>query len=209
MRVGVLASGSGTILRALLGRSLPVVVLIADRPCGALDIALEHGVAAELVERSGFGPDFDRVAYTHDVVDALQRGAFDARAVQLTSHAVMGYGVGLLGIVGVKVLAPAYYAAQDMRTPMRIAIVSLLLTQLLNALTVHWLGVAALALSIGLAATFNAGLLLRGLRQRGRYLPMPGWRAFGLKVALASVVMGLGLVWAARALFPGSHGPQA
>src|SRR5215210_6956604 len=73
MRVGVLASGSGTILRAMLDRGLPIVVLIADRPCGALDIARDAGIAAELVERQNFGPNFDRVAYTHDVVDVLQR----------------------------------------------------------------------------------------------------------------------------------------
>ena len=57
MRVGVLASGSGTILEALLGRQLPIVAVVADRPCGALEIAREHGVAAELVERTDFGPD--------------------------------------------------------------------------------------------------------------------------------------------------------
>ncbi|HYL50777.1 MAG TPA: phosphoribosylglycinamide formyltransferase [Acidimicrobiia bacterium] len=73
MRVGVLASGSGTILRAMLDRGLPVVVVVADRPCGALDIARGAGVAAELVARRDFSPGFDRVAYTHDIVDALQR----------------------------------------------------------------------------------------------------------------------------------------
>jgi phosphoribosylglycinamide formyltransferase-1 len=81
MRVGVLASGSGTILQALLGRNLPIVALIADRPCGALDIARANGVAAELLERTDFGPDFDRVAYTHDVVDALHRHAVDLVAI--------------------------------------------------------------------------------------------------------------------------------
>jgi phosphoribosylglycinamide formyltransferase 1 len=73
MRVGVLASGSGTILNAMLDRGLPVVVVVADRPCGALDIARRAGVPVELVERTDFSPGFDRVAYTHDIVDALQR----------------------------------------------------------------------------------------------------------------------------------------
>ena len=73
MRVGVLASGSGTILRAMLERGLPIVVVLADRPCGALEIAREAGIAAELVERGDYTPDFDRVAYTHDVVDVLHR----------------------------------------------------------------------------------------------------------------------------------------
>src|SRR4029079_8827176 len=73
MRVGVLASGSGTILNAMLERGLPVVAVVADRPCGALEISRTAGIAAELVERTDFTPEFDRVAYTHDVVDALQR----------------------------------------------------------------------------------------------------------------------------------------
>jgi phosphoribosylglycinamide formyltransferase-1 len=81
MRVGVLASGSGTILRALVERGLPVAVVVVDRACGATDIAAEHDVAVEVVERTTFGADFDRVAYTHDVVDALQRHDVDLVAI--------------------------------------------------------------------------------------------------------------------------------
>jgi len=73
MRVGVLASGSGTILQAMIDRELPIVVVIADRACTALDIARDAGITAELVERTDFSPSFDRVAYTHRVVDALER----------------------------------------------------------------------------------------------------------------------------------------
>ena len=81
MRVGVLASGSGTILRAMLERGLPVVVVVADRPCGALDVARRANVPGELVERRDFAASFDRVAYTHDVVDALQRHDVDLVAI--------------------------------------------------------------------------------------------------------------------------------
>ena len=81
MRVGVLASGSGTILEAMLERDLPVVVVVADRPCGALDIARRAHIPDELVERHDFTPSFDRVAYTHDVVDALQRHDVDLVAI--------------------------------------------------------------------------------------------------------------------------------
>jgi phosphoribosylglycinamide formyltransferase 1 len=73
MRVGVLASGSGTILQAMIDRKLPIVVVVADRSCRALDIAREAGIATEFVERTDFTPSFDRVAYTHRVVDALER----------------------------------------------------------------------------------------------------------------------------------------
>jgi phosphoribosylglycinamide formyltransferase-1 len=72
-RIGVLASGSGTILQALVDAKLPIVVVVVDRLCAATDRAAQAGIATELVERSGFGPDFDRLAYTHRVVDALER----------------------------------------------------------------------------------------------------------------------------------------
>jgi len=72
-RIGVLASGSGTILRAMLDAGLPIAVVLVDRPCGATAIAESGGVPVEIVARGSYGPDFDRVAYTHEVVDALGR----------------------------------------------------------------------------------------------------------------------------------------
>lgn len=81
MRIGVLASGSGTILQAFLDADLPVVVVIVDRPCTATERAEAAGVPAELVLRSSYGADFDRVAYTHEVVDALARHDVDLVAM--------------------------------------------------------------------------------------------------------------------------------
>ena len=65
----------------MLERGLPIVAVVVDRPCGAIVIAKEHGVAVELVERSDYSKDFDRVAYTHEVVDALQRHDVELVAV--------------------------------------------------------------------------------------------------------------------------------
>jgi phosphoribosylglycinamide formyltransferase-1 len=81
MQVGVLASGSGTILRAMLEREIPVAVVIADRKCGALDIARDAGVSTELIERTDFGESFDREAYTEQVVDALRAHGVDLVAI--------------------------------------------------------------------------------------------------------------------------------
>lgn len=75
--VGVLASGSGTILGAILEEGIPVAVVLVDRPCRATEVAAAAAIPAELVERPSFGPDFDRVAYTHQVVDALRRHDVD------------------------------------------------------------------------------------------------------------------------------------
>lgn len=81
MRVGVLASGSGTILEALLDRGLPIVVVVSDRPCRALDVARGAGVHAELVARESFGAGFDRLAYTESVVDVLHHHDVDLVAM--------------------------------------------------------------------------------------------------------------------------------
>ena len=72
VRLGVLASGSGTILEAILEADLPVAVVVVDRPCRALEVAGQSGVPAQLVERTSYGKDFDRVAYTEQVVDVLR-----------------------------------------------------------------------------------------------------------------------------------------
>jgi putative peptidoglycan lipid II flippase len=123
-------------------------------------------------------------------------GAFSVHDVQQTTLALMGYGVGLLGLVAIKVLAPGYYASQDIRTPVRIAVAVLIITQLLNVLLVPYLQHAGLALSIGLGALVNATWLLWGLRKTGTYQPSPGWGRFAGQVALSSVVLAVWLFWA-------------
>jgi phosphoribosylglycinamide formyltransferase-1 len=72
VRIGVLASGSGTNLEAILAAQLPVGVVVVDRPCRATEVAAAHGVPAITVRRGSFGPDFDRDAYTERVVEALE-----------------------------------------------------------------------------------------------------------------------------------------
>jgi phosphoribosylglycinamide formyltransferase-1 len=71
MRVGVLASGTGTILEALVGAGLDIVVVVVDRPCRATEVAEAAGVQATLVERDSFRKDFDRVAYSAKIEAAL------------------------------------------------------------------------------------------------------------------------------------------
>jgi putative peptidoglycan lipid II flippase len=107
----------------------------------------------------------------------------------------MGYGLGLLGLVAIKVLAPGFYASQDVRTPVKIAVVVLLLTQLLNLVLVPLFAHAGLALAIGLGALVNAGWLWVGLRRQGRYQPSAGWGRFLAQVCAASTLLGLGLWW--------------
>jgi putative peptidoglycan lipid II flippase len=127
------------------------------------------------------------------------RGAFSPQDVQQTVVALMGYGAGLLGLVALKVLAPGFYAKQDIRTPVKIAVAVLVLTQLMNLVFVPRLGHAGLALSIGCAALVNALWLLIMLHRRGSWRPAPGWPLFAAKVGFACALMGAGLAWAAQA----------
>src|SRR5690242_10970288 len=114
----------------------------------------------------------------------------------MTRNALMAYSVGLLGLILVKVLAPGFYARQNIRTPVKIALITLVATQLMNLVFIVPLRHAGLALAIGLGACLNAGLLYRGLRRRGAYAPEPGWGAFLLKVALAVIAMAAALHFA-------------
>ena len=125
----------------------------------------------------------------------FHHGAFDVVAVRQSSAALMGYGVGLMGLVGVKILAPGFYARQDTRTPVRIAIVVLVLTQLMNLAFVPYLGHVGLALSISVGAMINALWLFIGLKRAGAYSPEPGWGAFTLRVFFATALLGALLWW--------------
>jgi putative peptidoglycan lipid II flippase len=110
--------------------------------------------------------------------------------------ALMAYSVGLSGLILVKILAPGFYARQDIKTPVKIALITLTATQLMNLAFIGWLRHAGLALSIGLASCFNAAMLYRGLRRRGVYQPRAGWLSFALRLAAALAVMGLALWFA-------------
>ncbi len=135
------------------------------------------------------------------VATLFHYGAFKDSDVTQVALALAGYGVGLVGLVAIKVLAPGFYANRDMRTPVRIAVMVLVITQLLNIALVPLLKHAGLALSIGIGALINAACLLIGLIRRGSYRPSPGWGVFALQVLAATALLTVFLAWAAGA-FP-------
>jgi putative peptidoglycan lipid II flippase len=128
-------------------------------------------------------------------------GRFDAHDVTQTSSALIGYAVGLIGLIAIKILAPGFYARQDIRTPVKIAVVVLIATQIANLALVPWFRHAGLALSVSLGACANAVMLLVGLRRRGIYNPLPGWTAFLGKLLLALCALAV-LLWLIRASLP-------
>ena len=132
------------------------------------------------------------------ITTLFYNGQFGVTDVLRTREALVAYSVGLIGIILVKILAPGFYAQQNIRTPVRIALIALAATQVMNLLFLFWpfnLGHAGLALSIGLGACLNAALLYRGIRKQNIFHPEPEWLAFLLKLGIALYLMG-GALWA-------------
>ncbi len=130
------------------------------------------------------------------IATLFHHGAFTGDDVFQTRQALVAYSIGLVGLILVKVLAPGFYARQNVRTPVKIGLITLVATQAMNLAFIGWLQHAGLALSIGLAACLNAALLYRGLRRHDVYHPQPGWMAFSLKLLAALAIMG-GALWLA------------
>jgi putative peptidoglycan lipid II flippase len=122
-------------------------------------------------------------------VSLFQYGKFDALDAAMTQRALVAYSVGLLGIIVIKVLAPGFYAQQNIRTPVKIAVFTLIVTQLLNLAFIGPLHHAGLALAISVGACINAGLLFYQLRKQDLFQPQPGWLIFLFKLVVAVLVM--------------------
>ncbi|AJQ99000.1 MULTISPECIES: murein biosynthesis integral membrane protein MurJ [Hafnia] len=132
------------------------------------------------------------------IASLFQYGQFTAFDTEMTQRALIAYSVGLMGIILVKVLAPGFYSHQNIRTPVKIAIASLIMTQLMNLAFIGPFKHAGLSLSIGLAACLNAGLLYWQLRKQKMYIPQSGWGLFLTKLVIAVVVMAavlIGMMW--------------
>lgn len=131
-------------------------------------------------------------------VSLFQYGKFSAVDALMTQRALVAYSVGLMGLIVVKVLVPGFYSRQDIKTPVKIAIVTLILTQVMNLIFIGPLQHAGLALSIGLASCLNAALLYWQLRKQDIFRPQPGWVRFLLRLLAAVIVMSLvllGMLW--------------
>ena len=130
-----------------------------------------------------------------------QYGKFTVDDAWQTRAALLGYSVGLLGLILVKILAPGFYARQIMRTPVKIAFLTVLITQTL-AVLLAWgagLGPSGLTLATSVGACINASLLFWLLRKYGYYVPQPGWWRFLAKLTVALAVLGAVLFWLAGA----------
>lgn len=132
------------------------------------------------------------------VTSLFHYGKFTPLDVVMTQQALIAYSVGLLGLILVKILAPGFYARQNIKTPVKIGVFTLVMTQLMNVLFVFVfkLNHIGLALAIALGACINASLLYYHLRRAGYFRPQPGWMLFLTKLLLALAFMGVVLYYA-------------
>ncbi|MDG2253235.1 MAG: murein biosynthesis integral membrane protein MurJ [Methylophilaceae bacterium] len=122
-------------------------------------------------------------------------GAFTQHDVVMTQYAVIAYSIGLIGLILVKVLAPAFYAQQNIKTPVKIAIFTLFCTQFMNLIFIGYFKHAGLALAVGLGACINAGLLFYFLKKYKAFKLETQWLSFILKIISALIVMSLFLLY--------------
>jgi len=186
---GVLGVALGTILLPSLARSF------ADNSPAEYSKLLDWGLRLTLLLALPSALALGILAVPL-IATLFQHGAFARADVMMTGQALVAYSVGLVGLIVVKVLAPGFYARQDIRTPVKIGVITLVATQVMNLMFIYPLKHAGLALAIGLGACLNAALLYYVLRKNDVFQPQPGWKKFFLQLTTALVVMGIVLWYA-------------
>ena len=116
-------------------------------------------------------------------------GEMQDRDVLMAGMSLKAYSLGLIAFMLIKVLAPGYFARQDTKTPVRVAIIAMAANMAFNLMLVFWLKHAGLALATTLSACLNAGLLFWGLWRTKVFQPQPGWSLYGLRLLLANGCM--------------------
>lgn len=130
----------------------------------------------------------------------FMHGKFDMHDAIMTSYALIAYSVGLIGLIMIKVLAPGFYANQNIKTPVKVAIFVLICTQAMNLAFIGPLKHAGLSLSIGLGACINAATLCYLLIKKGHYVPLAGWWSFLARLGLSVTMMGISIIIALKVL---------
>lgn len=122
-------------------------------------------------------------------------GAMTANDVSQAAAALQAYSLGVLTFMLIKVLAPGFFARQDLKTPVKIAIICMVVNMVLNLILIWPLQHVGLALATSLASMLNTALLLRGLYRAGVYKPSPGWVLFALRLLVACAAMLALILW--------------
>jgi putative peptidoglycan lipid II flippase len=191
--LGILGVGLATVILPRLSRRQ------AEAAPEAFSHTLDWGLRMTLI--FGVPSAIGLILLAGPIIATLfQSSVFDAHDVVMAERSLMAYALGLQAFVLIKVLAPGFYARQDTRTPVRIAVMAMAANMLLNIALIFPLKHAGLALATTLSAYLNAFLLFRGLKRDQAYTPCPGWVWLASRVAIAAAVMAFLLLWLAPAL---------
>jgi putative peptidoglycan lipid II flippase len=199
--LGVIGVAVGTALLPLMSRQLRAgqVAHAMHSQNRALELSLLLTVPAALALVVLCGP----------MISVLfERGAFGAEASRATSAALAAYALGLPAYVLIKVLTPGYFAREDTRTPVKIAIVCLISNVLIALALIWWLAHVGIALATAISAWLNAGLLGRGLWRDGLLQPDAQLKRRLPRIVGTGVAMALGL-WLAIPWLSGLPPPFA
>ncbi|MDX1390774.1 MAG: murein biosynthesis integral membrane protein MurJ [Rheinheimera sp.] len=125
----------------------------------------------------------------------FMRGEFTQQDVLMVSYSLIAYSTGLVSYMLIKILAPGFYARQDIKTPVRIGIIAMIANMLFNLMLAPFLSYVGLALATAMSASLNAFLLYRGLKLAGVYQLSHQTLLFLLKLIVASALMASMLYW--------------
>jgi putative peptidoglycan lipid II flippase len=216
----------GTLLASLLAQGSISYLYYADRlvqfPLGIFAIAIATAVLPTL-SRQAAGKDLQAVKDTFSyamkmvffiaipsmvglivlrepiVALLFKRGAFDSESTRLTAYALLYYSIGLWAFSAVRIVVATFYALQDTKTPVRMAIVSVCANVILGVILMGPMGHGGLALSTSLASMLNLGLLVWALRTKLGALGLKSIAESACKTMICSGVMGA-VVWATAVL---------
>jgi putative peptidoglycan lipid II flippase len=219
----------GTLLASLLPEGSVSYLYYADRlvqfPLGIFGIAIATAVLPS-ISRQASAKDLEAVkdtfAYAIQLVFFItipamvgliilrepivallfKRGAFDADATRLTAYALLCYSIGLWAFAAVRIVVSTFYALQDTKTPVRMAVISVIANIVLGIILMRYLSHGGLALSTSLASILNLGLLVWALRQRLGFLGLRTIAASVGQSLACSTIMGAGVWTIARLIIP-------
>jgi len=219
----------GTILASLVADGAVSYLYYADRvtqlPLGVVGVAvgtallptlsrqLSAGDTAAAMHNQNRGLEFAvlltlpaaaaLIAIPDPIVSVLfERGAFDRAASAATAAALAAYAMGLPAYVLIRVLTPGFFAREDTVTPVRIAAVAMVVNIVLNLILMQFWGHIGIALASSLSAWINALALAWVLRGRGHLKADARLNSRLPRIAAASLLMALALVFGAHGLAP-------
>ncbi|MFT4677347.1 MAG: putative peptidoglycan lipid II flippase [Candidatus Azotimanducaceae bacterium] len=184
---------------ALFGITIATVILPSlSRQQSAEPEAFQETLvwAVKVVFLIGVPASIALVVLSESLITTLfYQGELTQRDVQMAGASLAAYGLGLLGHMLVKVLAPGYFSRQDTKTPVRFGIITLIANMVLNLCLVWHFQHVGLALATSLAAFLNAGLLWMGLVRTGHFRLPDGWWKFVMRLCIANGLMLWFLLW--------------